>query len=223
MVNLERLLDLTEGSSTSPVSPTVARFARFGTIGFGVSLGLILLGFLTNPQPYPYYDWATLPVTPFPNQPRLGHYPLSITVGTWLWEFTFPLVLIWLVDRYSLGAERERNVMFLLLPALYALGFHLYCRFIFPQPTPSLWEPAVTGVCYIYCQNYDITWSYITLGTVMLGLLGAALPDDRPDSWFIVVMFGILTFPLGIAPLYEAVLRQSDTPPNRPVIHSNKH
>lgn len=222
MVELRRLLRLTMESSTSPISPTVARFARLGTIGFGVSLGLILLGFLTNPQPYPYYGWAALPVTPLPNQPRLGHYPLSITLGTWLWEFTFPLVLIWLVDRYSLGSTHARKVMFLVLPAIYALGFHLYCRFVFPQPAPSMWEPAVTAVCYIYCQNYDLLWSYITLGTVALGLLGAVLSAEDTASWLIIVVFGVLTFPLGIAPLYEAMLRQSDTPPNQPATFSTQ-
>ncbi len=202
--------------STSPVSPTVARLARLGTIGFGVSLGFIILGFLTNSLPFPYYDWATLPVTPLPSQPRLGHYPFSITIGLWLWEFTFPFVLIWLADRCSFGSTHARKVMFLVLPAIYALGFHLYCRFIFPQPTPSPWEPAVTAVCYVYCQTYSPLWSYITLGTVALGLLGAVLSNEETGGWLILVVFGILTFPLGIAPLYEALLRRDDSPPSNP-------
>lgn len=197
-------------SNSSPVSRRVARIAHLGTIGFGAALGLIALGFLTNPRPYPYYRWATLPITPLPTQPRLGHYPLSVTVGTWLWEFTFPLSLIWLVDRHSLASPRARRTVLVLLPAVYALGFHLYCRFVFPQPTPSVWEPAVTAVCYVYCQNYDLTWSYITLGTVGLGIADVLTPNESTVGWYALVGFGVLTFPLGIAPLYEASLRRRD-------------
>lgn len=203
--------------AASPVSPTVARVARVGTVGFAASLVLISLGFLSNPQPSPYYGWASLPVTPLPEQPRLGHYPVSVTLGTWLWEFTFPLVLIWLADRHSLGCARARMALFLVVPAVYALGFHLYCRFVFPQPEPTSWEPAVTAVCYVYCQTYDLAWSHVTLGTVAVGLFAAALPGRRTGRWLAIVAFGVLTFPLGIAPLYEASLRRDTTPPGRPV------
>lgn len=215
MPSARRIPRLDADGSNSPVSSSVAAVARIGSFGFAVAVGLVVLGFLTNPEPYPYYDWATLPVTPLPEQPRLGHYPATITLGTWLWEFTFPLALIWLVDRYGLGSNRARTVVFLLVPAVYALGFHLYCRFVFPQPDPTLWEPAVTAVCYVYCQTYDLSWSYVTLGTVALGTLGMLLPDRSTASWVAIVAFGVLTFPLGIAPLYEAALRRSGRSTNR--------
>lgn len=186
----------------------MARLARVGTGGFGVAVGLILLAFLTNIQPFPYYEWATLPTTVLPSQPRLGHYPVSLTLGLWLWEFTFPFVLIWIADRYALGSKQGRALMFILVPAIYALAFHLYCRFIFPQPDPTAWEPAVTVVCYFYCQTYTLSWSYITIGTAILGLLVAATPAKKTIGWYALVVFGILTFPLGIAPLYEAAVRR---------------
>lgn len=216
MARAKRFLQSTASPSESPVPPVVATLARVGAFGFVVSVGLVALGFLTNPEPYPYYEWATLPVTPLPEQPRLGHYPVSITLGTWLWEFTVPLALIWLVDRYGLDSRRARNGVLVALPAVYALGFHLYCRFVFPQPDPTLWEPAVTAVCYVYCQTYDPSWSYVTLGTVALGAVGALAPRERTGGWVALVAFGVLSFPLGIAPLFEAWARRRDSSPGRP-------
>ena len=191
-----------------PLSGRLRRVARLGTWAFVLANALVAFSVLTNQQPVPYWPWLSLPVAPLPTQPRLGHYPLSYTLGLWLWEFTFPLSVLWGVDRLAVTSDRGRRLAFVALPAVVALAFHAYCRFVVPQPTPSVWEPAVTAVCYVYCQTYAPLWSAISVGTGALGLAGALAPRDSRVGTLATVAFGLLAFPLGVLALYEAATRR---------------
>lgn len=190
--------------SSDPFPPAVRRVARLGTAGFVLANLLVGVAFLTDTAPVPYYPWLSLPVAPLPDQPRLGHYPASYTVGLWLWEFTFPLAVLRAAQRSGVTSERARRAAFVGLPALVALGFHAYCALVFPQPTPTPWEPAVTAVCYVYCQTYAPLWSAITVGTVLLGLGGWLAPRESRLGRTATVAFGLLAFPLGALALYDA-------------------
>lgn len=195
----------TRGAGEGEALPTwLRRVARTGTAGFVLANLLVGLASLTDPVPVPYYPWLSLPVAPLPDQPTLGHYPASYTLGLWLWEFTFPLSILWGVDGVGLAGDRGRRTAFVGVPALVALGFHAYCALVFPQPTPTPWEPAVTAVCYVYCQTYAPLWSAITVGTVLLGVGGWLAPRDSSLGRASTAVFGLLAFPLGIPALYEA-------------------
>ncbi|WP_436907302.1 hypothetical protein [Halosimplex marinum] len=187
--------------------PSIRRTAGVGTVGFVLANLLVGLAFLTDPDPMPYYPWASLPVAPLPDQPTLGHYPASYTLGLWLWEFTFPLSILWAADRAELTGERARRAALVGLPAVVALGFHAYCALVFPQPTPTPWEPAVTAVCYVYCQTYAPLWSAVTVGTVLLGVGGWLAPRDSRLGRAATAGFGLLAFPLGALALYDAATR----------------
>ncbi|WP_459194356.1 hypothetical protein [Halosimplex sp. J119] len=194
----------TRDGESGALPPLVRRIARVGTAGFVLANLLVGVAFLTDPVPVPYYPWLSLPVAPLPDQPTLGHYPASYTLGLWLWEVTFPLSIVWAVDRAGAATERGRRTAFVGVPAIVALAFHAYCALVFPQPTPTPWEPAVTAVCYVYCQTYAPLWSAVTVGTVLLGLGGWLAPRDSPLGRASTAAFGLLAFPLGIPALYEA-------------------
>ncbi|WP_123537979.1 hypothetical protein [Halosimplex salinum] len=197
--------------------PWLRRVARVGTAGFVLANLLVVLAFLTDTVPVPYYSWLSLPVAPLPDQPTLGHYPASYTLGLWLWEFTFPLSILWVADRAGVTGERGRRTAFVGIPALVALCFHAYCVLVFPQPTPTPWEPAVTAVCYVYCQTYAPLWSAITVGTVLLGVGGWLAPRDSSLGRAGTAAFGVLAFPLGVLALYDAATASANGHPNEPV------
>lgn len=195
-----------------PLPPRLRRVAGAGAAGFVLANLLVGLAFLTDPVPVPYYPWLSLSAAPLPDQPTLGHYPASYTLGLWLWEFTFPLSILWAADRAGLTGERGRRAAFVGVPVLVALGFHAYCALVFPQPTPSPWEPAVTAVCYVYCQTYGPLWSAITVGTVLLAVGGWLAPRASSLGRAGTAAFGLLAFPLGVPALYEAATTGGDAP-----------
>lgn len=68
------------------------RYSIVGLYGLAVGTVAALFAFLTNPVPDPSFRWATLPESwrLSLRQPRIEHWPVSYTVGIWLWAFGFP-------------------------------------------------------------------------------------------------------------------------------------
>ncbi len=79
--------------STPPRLPAwLNRYTTLGLYRLLVGIVLCLVAFLTNPVPDPSFSWATLsesvrlPIA----QPRIEHWPVTYTIGIWLWVFCFP-------------------------------------------------------------------------------------------------------------------------------------
>jgi hypothetical protein len=94
-------------ASTGETAPSLpARVAQYTTAGlYGLLLGtvLCLVDLFTNPVPDPSFPWATLPPSlrlPL-QQPRIEHWPVTYTVGIWLWVFCFPALFFAGYRRYG--------------------------------------------------------------------------------------------------------------------------
>lgn len=188
---------------TGRLPPRLRTLSVIGTIGFAVSLALWGLSFLTNPTPAPYYTWLESPARLPVEQPRIGHYPASWTVGLWLWEFTFPFVLLLLYDRGSGGLVGLRRWL-LAVPVGYMFAFFAYCRWFWPKPDePWLLEPATNAPCWTYCVTYADAWAAVTASVVGLGVVAWLVARQRPRyAGGLVIGFGLLSLPLGIPALY---------------------
>lgn len=116
---------------TRPALPAwLDRYTTLGLYGLVVGTGLCLLAFLTNPVPDPSFPWATLsesarlPVA----QPRIEHWPVTYSIGIWLWVFWFPALFLAGYRRYG-DVGRGAAMWLVGLPAGAMLGWTTYCRF----------------------------------------------------------------------------------------------
>lgn len=183
--------------------PWLQRLSTIGTVGFGLAVLLWGLSFLTNPAPAPYYPWLESPVRLPITQPRIGHYPASWTLGIWLWEITFPFVLLRIYERRGGGPTRLRRWL-IAVPAAYMLAFFGYCRWIWPKPAdPWLFEPATNILCWAYCVTYADFWAVTTAAVGLLGIVAwvAARSERRGVGW-LSIAFGVLSVPLGVPAIY---------------------
>lgn len=170
---------------------------------------LALGAFLTNPVPDPSFPWATLPpglrlpVT----QPRIEHWPVTYTVGVWLWILGFPALFLAGYRRYARSTTRSTALWLAGLPAVAMLAWSSYCRWFWPKLHPATWNaPSYTVVCWLYCSTYDPVWSNLALAIAGFGLVVAAAAAIRRTGMTTVslVAFGVLAFPLGLPALYAA-------------------
>lgn len=70
-----------------PLSPIARRYADYGVKASGLGSVLCLTALFTNSVPDPSFPWFTLPPSlrlPV-TQPRIEHWPVTYTVGIWLW------------------------------------------------------------------------------------------------------------------------------------------
>ncbi|ELZ28990.1 hypothetical protein C474_13849 [Halogeometricum pallidum JCM 14848] len=195
--------------STRPQLP--AWFDRYTTLGlYGLLVGtvLCLVAFLTNPVPDPSFPWATLPESlrlPIA-QPRIQHWPVTYTIGIWLWVFCFPALFL---AGYRRCGDRSRGAAVWLvgLPTLAMLGWTTYCRFFWPKLHPPTWNaPAYTFVCWLYCSTYDAIWSNAAFLIALLGAVATILILQRTrGTKYALIGFGILALTLGLPALYEGV------------------
>lgn len=193
---------------------------RYTTIGlYGLAVGTVstLFALFTNRVPDPSFPWATLPETwrlPF-RQPRLEHWPVSYTVGIWLWAFGFPA--LFLKGHQLWGGEHRRGMGLWLvwLPVLAMYGWTAYCRFGWPKLEPATWNaPSYTFICWLYCSTYNPIWSNLAFGVATLGLLAAAMIKRKtPGVQIILVAFGVFALPLGLPALEAARRLPPDTEP----------
>ncbi|MCD2203707.1 hypothetical protein [Halobacterium sp. KA-6] len=197
--------------STRPQLPAwLDRYTTLGVYGLLVGTGLCLIAFLTNPIPDPSFPWATLPESlrlPI-TQPRIEHWPVTYTVGIWLWVFCFPALFLAGYRRYGDG-NRGAAVWLIGLPTIAMLGWTTYCRFFWPKLQPPTWNaPAYTFVCWLYCSTYDVIWSDAAFLIALLGAVATVLMLQRTrGTKYALIGFGILALPLGLPALYEGTRR----------------
>jgi len=186
------------------------RYTTLGLYGLLVGTGFCLVAFLTNPVPDPSFPWATLPDSlrlPF-EQPRIEHWPVTYTIGIWLWVFCFPALFLTGYRRYG-NLNRGNAVWFVGLPTVAMLSLTTYCRFFWPKLHPATWNaPAYTFVCWLYCSTYDVIWSNAAYLIALLGIVTTILLlQRRHGTTYALIGFGILALPLGLPALYEGSRR----------------
>lgn len=183
------------------------RYAAIGPHGLVVGTALCLAALVTNPVPDPSFPWLTLPPSlrlPI-EQPRIEHWPVSYTVGIWLWVGCFPALFLAGYRRWGRRFRRGADLWLVGLPALAMIGWTTYCRFFWPKLEPATWNaPSYTLVCWLYCSSYDPLWSNAAYAVALLGLGATALVVRRHGlAPIALVGFGALSLPLGLPALYE--------------------
>ncbi len=201
--------------STRPQLPAwLDRYTTLGLYGLLVGTGLCLVAFLTNPVPDPSFPWATLPesVRLPVSQPRIEHWPVTYTVGVWLWVFCFPALFLAGYRRYG-DWNRGATVWLVGLPTVAMLGWTSYCRFFWPKLHPPTWNaPAYTFVCWLYCSTYDVLWSNTAYVIALFGIVTTILVMRHQDrDRYALLGFGFLALPLGLPALYEGYRRTTRT------------
>ncbi len=201
--------------STRPQLPAcLDRYTTLGLYGLLVGTGLCLVVFLTNPVPDPSFPWATLPESlrlPIA-QPRIEHWPVTYTLGIWLWVFCFPALFLAGYRRY--GDMKRGAAMWLVgLPTVAMLGLTTYCRFFWPKLHPATWNaPAYTFVCWLYCSTYDVIWSNAAYLIALFGIVTTLLVVRHQDTdRYALLGFGFLALPLGLPALYGGYRRTART------------
>lgn len=200
------------GRSPTVLPPSLALYTDAALWGLVAGTVLSFAAFLTNPVPDPSFPWATvpaslrLPVT----QPRIEHWPVTYTVGIWLWVLCLPGVFFAGYRRAGATTTRATRMWLVGLPAVSMLALSTYCRWFWPKLQPPTWNaPSYTVVCWLYCSSYDPVWSTLALGIAGLGLVVALIGGIRRSGWATVGMavFGVLSLPLGLPALYAAYCR----------------
>ncbi|WP_436925027.1 hypothetical protein [Halosimplex amylolyticum] len=187
------------------------RYTTLGGYGLLVGTGLCLLALFTNPVPDPSFPWATLPPSlrlPV-EQPRIEHWPVSYTVGIWLWIAGFPALFLAGYRRYGTGVPFGSATWLAGLPTLAMFGWTTYCRFFWPKLHPPTWNaPSYTFVCWLYCSSYDAIWSDVAYAVALVGVVATVLTVRRErGSGYVLLGFGMLALPLGLPAVYEGYRR----------------
>lgn len=210
----------TPSSSRKPPLPSwLATYTRYALYGLVVGTVLCLLAPFTNPVPDPSFPWFSLPgayrlpVT----QPRIEHWPVTYTVGIWLWIAGFPALFFEGYRRSSTEGLGPTEWL-LAAPTVAMVGWTTYCRFFWPKPDPATWNaPAYTFVCWAYCSSYDPFWSNLAYAVAGLGVVGYAFALRR--SSLVVATeatFGVLALPLGLSAIFDAYRRYTTKTGSRP-------
>jgi hypothetical protein len=197
-------------TTTQSLPPWIGRYTTAGLYGLVLGTVLCLVALFTNPIPDPSFPWATLPPAlrlPI-TQPRIEHWPVTYTIGIWLWIFCFPALFF---AGYRRFGHITRNVVLWLsgLPTIVMLGWTTYCRFFLPKLHPPTWNaPAYTFVCWAYCSTYDAVWSNAAYVIAVVGLVTTLLALRRTQhSRCLLIEFGMLALPIGLPALYEGYRR----------------
>ncbi|PCR91851.1 hypothetical protein [Natrinema ejinorense] len=203
------------GSGRRTVPRWLERYTRFGLVGLVIGTGLCLAALVTNPVPDPSFPWLTLPPSlrlPI-EQPRIEHWPVSYTVGIWLWIGCFPALFPAGYRRWGSRLRRGADLWLVGLPTLAMIGWTTYCRFFWPKLEPATWNaPSYTLVCWLYCSSSDPLWSNAAYAVALLGLGATALAIRRHGlAPLALVAFGLLAFPLGLPALAEGYRRTTAT------------
>lgn len=198
--------------TSKPALPGILdQYTTFGLYGLLIGTGLCLVAFVTNPVPDPSFPWATLPEslrTPF-EQPRIEHWPVTYTIGIWLWIVSFPVLFLAGYRRFGARTPFGSTTWLAGLPTLAMLGWTTYCRFFWPKLDPPTWNaPSYTFVCWLYCSSYDALWSDTAYVIAFLGIAATLLAVRRPNGdGYALLGFGILALPLGLPAVYEGYRR----------------
>jgi len=187
------------------------RYRVYALYGLLVGTVLCLFALFTNPIPDPSFPGVTLPASlrlPV-RQPRIEHWPVTYTVGIWLWIVGFPALILNGYLKYGAAARRGPALWLGGAPAAAMLGWTTYCRFFWPKLHPPTWNaPSYTIACWGYCSTYDALWSNLAYAIALLGVAATvAAVRRRRGAPHALVAFGALALPLGLPALYEGYRR----------------
>jgi uncharacterized membrane protein HdeD (DUF308 family) len=191
------------------------RYTTVGLYGLLIGTGLCLVAFLTNPVPDPSFPWATLPESlrlPIA-QPRIEHWPVTYTIGIWLWIIGFPALFLAGYRRFGDWMPFGTPMWLAGLPALAMLSWTTYCRFFWPKLHPPTWNaPSYTVVCWLYCSSYNVLWSNLAYLIAFVGVAATVLAVRRRHvAGYILLGFGVFALPLGLPAVYEGYRRITKT------------
>ena len=196
-----------------PLPKWLETYASLGLYGLLAGTLLCLLALVTNPVPDPSFPWFTLPDgfrLPL-TQPRIEHWPVTYTVGIWLWITCAPALFLRGNERFAGRWHMGPAAWLVGLPTVAMIALTTYCRFFWPKPSPATWNaPAYTFVCWAYCSTYDPLWSNVAYGVAGIGAVAFGLLVRR--SSFAVATeatFGVLALPLGLPALFDAYRRST--------------
>ncbi|GAB7013508.1 hypothetical protein [Halolamina salina] len=198
-------------ASRRPLLPWLDRYTTLGLYGLVAGTALCLLALFTNAVPDPSFPWVTLPSSlrlPV-RQPRIEHWPVSYTLGIWLWVCCFPALFF---AGYRRFPDSLTPTWWLVgLPTAAMLGLTTYCRFFWPKLSPPTWNaPSYTLVCWLYCSSYEPLWSNAAYAVAGLGVVATAVAVRRwRADTLALAAFGVLAFPLGLPSLFAAYRRRA--------------
>jgi hypothetical protein len=195
------------------------RYTDAALYGLVAGTALCLFALFTNPIPDPSFPWATLPESvrlPF-EQPRIEHWPVTYTIGTWLWIIGFPALFLAGYRRFGTRTPFGSTLWMAGLPTLAMLGWTTYCRFFWPKLHPPTWNaPSYTFVCWLYCSSYNVIWSNAanviwSNAAYVIALCGIVATlfatRRRHGDGYVLLAFGLLALPLGLPAVYEGYRR----------------
>ena len=202
-------------AAQSELPPWLDQYTTLGLRGLLFGTGLCLVAFVTNPVPDPSFPWATLPeALRLPvEQPRIEHWPVTYTIGIWLWIAGFPALFLAGYRRYGTRTPLGSTVWLAGLPAVAMLGWTTYCRFFWPKLSPPTWNaPSYTLVCWLYCSSYEVIWSNTAYAIALFGVVATLLAVRRQRGrGYALLGFGLLSFPLGLPAVYEGYRQATRT------------
>lgn len=199
-------------TTSHPVLPALLdRYTTLGLYALLIGTGLCLVAFVTNPLPDPSFPWATLPDSlrlPV-KQPRIEHWPVTYSVGIWLWILSFPALFVAGYRRYGERTPFGSTMWLAGLPTLAMVGWTTYCRFLWPKLHPPTWNaPSYTLVCWLYCSSYNVLWSNLAYLIAFVGIVATVLSLQRRSAGgYALIGFGLLALPLGFPAIYEGYRR----------------
>jgi hypothetical protein len=201
-----------ETERTGPELPALLdRYTDAALAGMVAGTVLCLVAFVTNPVPDPSFPWATLPesVRLPVGQPRIEHWPVTYTVGIWLWVFGFPALFLAGYRRNGHKVALSSTTWLVSLPTVAMVAWTTYCRFFWPKLHPPTWNaPAYTFVCWLYCSTYDPLWGTLAFAIAAVGAAAVLVSAwSGLDARYGIAAFGVLALPLGLPALYEAYRR----------------
>ena len=201
-----------KGDNLHALPPKLKRYTNISLYGLFTGTLLCLFSLFTNAVPDPSFPWFSLPESlrlPF-TQPLIEHWPITYTIGIWLWIIGFPALFLKGYQWFVVKKGNSTAIRWLIgYPTLAMLGWTTYCRFFWPKLEPATWNaPSYTLACWLYCSSYEPLWSNITYGIAGIGILGifAAYFYTR-QAKYLIGAFGVLAFPLGIPAIFEAYRR----------------
>jgi len=199
-------------SGSDARSGWVDAYTTYGLYGLALGTILCLVALVTNPVPDPSFPWASLPASlrlPI-RQPRIEHWPVTYTLGIWLWILFFPALFFGGYRRFGSERRSDATLWLVVLPVLAMFGWTTYCRFFWPKLSPPTWNaPSYTFACWLYCSSYEVIWSNTAYVIAAFGGIVALLAIRRKHGLrYGLLAFGVLSLPLGLPVLYEGYRRQ---------------
>ncbi len=133
-------LSVRSDSVSGPLSRWIACASEYGPYAFLTGGALMGIAFLIKPTPDPTFLWATLPESfrLSHTQPRIGHWPVTYTIGLWLIFFTLPLMILQAYQRCGSVSRLSAGSWLTAAPVAIMVVLTTYCRFFWPNLHPVI-------------------------------------------------------------------------------------